>query len=351
MADTTRQPDDRETRFESFDPIQEVPVIHAPIVGYEIVEARKRFTVYQISVQLGNEKRWHVFRRYSDFIRMDERLRKMFDDVYCVLPPKRYFGDNFDPGFIEMRKNGLQEYINNVLIRQDTLRSQPVAEFLCFDDPPGPYDSLEESRAFIESLEDTVNEMRSKQNELKAEIRMVKSQLRQAWAQKQALMIALRSERVLNGKPSHDDNDSQLMSEYSRLPEVANLDLSSFSRSYLRPDEEKTRSKRHWRLNRFPVSTAASQWDLRVETADGLSKKTPLSKERRARSTSDLSHNKQYRKRNTSHLPSNDSGDSHTLLDKFFNQSTEALQYIRNSVRQKLQPSETVPGATATADN
>lgn len=328
--------DDNDHKFESFQPIEELD-IHAPIVGYEVVEARKRFTVYQIFVQLGGERSWHVFRRYSDFIRLDEGLRKLFNDFHGILPPKKYFGDNFDPAFIEMRKQGLQEYIDNVIIRQEVISAQPAVEFFCFDDPPGPHDSLEESRAFIETLEDTVNEMRIRHQELASEIRLVKSQLRQSQAQKQALLIALRSERVLNGKPSHDDDDFQLMSEYARLPEVAQLDFRLFSRSNLRINEETSRQTHRLRSNRFPTSTAASQWDIRVETAEGLAKRTPPLRGRRSRSTSDLSHSRNHRKRNLAHLPSKSGsrGDL-TLVDRFMTQSTEALQFIRNSVRQRL---------------
>ena len=346
--EASKDSDDNEHKFESFQPIEELD-IHAPIVGYEVVEARKRFTVYQIFVQLGSERSWHVFRRYSDFVRMDEGLRKLFTDFNGILPPKKYFGDNFDPTFIEMRKHGLQEYIDNVVIRQDLISAQPGVEFFCFDDPPGPYDSLEESRAFIETLEDTVNEMRNRQNELASEIKLVKSQLRQSQAQKQALLIALRSERVLNGKPSHDDDDVQLLSEYSRLPEVAQLDFKLSSRSNLRTNEEISRQTHRSRSSRFPTSTAASQWDLRVETAEGLAKRTSPLAGRRARSTSDLSHSRNHRKRNLTHLPSKaGSRGNLTLLDKFMTQSTEALQFIRNSVRQKLGPSEDAESTAVT---
>lgn len=349
--ETTNDSDNNGHKFESFRTIEELD-IQAPIVGYEVVEARKRFTVYQIFVQLGSERNWHVFRRYSDFVRMDESLRKLFSDFHGTLPPKKYFGDNFDPTFIEMRKQGLQEYIDNVLIRQDVITAQPAVEFFCFDDPPGPYDSIEESRAFIETLEDTVNEMRTKQSELQSEIRLVKSQLRQSQAQKQALLIALRSERVLNGKPSHDDDDVQLLSEYSRLPEVAQLDFKLLSRSGLRATVEPSRQQTYrLRSSRFPTSTVASQWDIRVETAEGLAKRTSSFAGRRARSTSDLSHSRNYRKRNVTHLPSKSGSRGNlTLLDKFMTQSTEALQFIRNSVRQKLGETENTE-STGSANN
>lgn len=127
------------------------------------------------------------------------------------------------------------------------------------------------------------------------------------------------------------------MSEYARLPEVAQLDFRLFSRSNLRINEETSRQTHRLRSNRFPTSTAASQWDIRVETAEGLAKRTPPLRGRRSRSTSDLSHSRNHRKRNLAHLPSKSGsrGDL-TLLDRFMTQSTEALQFIRNSVRQRL---------------
>lgn len=321
--------------------------IQAPIVGYEVVEARKRFTVYQVFVQLGNEQTWHVFRRYSDFVRMDDGLRKLFSDFHGVLPPKKYFGDNFDRIFIEKRRQGLQEYIDNVLVRQDVITAQPAVEFFCFDDPPGPYDSIEESRAFIEALEDTVHDMKNRQNVLAAEIKLVKSQLRQSQAQKQALLIALRSERVLNGKPSYDNDDVQLMAEYIRLPEVARLDFKVLAKRDNEIDAASPRKNSYKKSNQFPNSIAASQWDLRVETAAGISAKRTLPPAgRRARSTSDLSDSRRHRKRSDTHLPSNlDSRGNLTVLDKFMTQSTEALQQIRNSVRQKLRPADNGPAA------
>lgn len=311
-------------RFDFYPPSDELR-LKAPIVGFEVVEARKRFTVYKINVQLGEERSWFVFRRYSDFVRLDQELKRLISTFTFPLPPKKYFGDNFDNIFLETRRANLQEYIQNVLVRDDTCTSQPAAEFFCFDDPPGPYDSLQESRAFIEVLEDTVSELKQKHNDLTGELRMIRSQLRQSQAQKQALLVALRAERVLNGKPSCDNDDIALMSEYSGLPEVCQMDLNRFSRE----GDELTRSSQFRRtaLGRFPTSTAASQLDLRFVSERERSSSL---RGRRVRSTSDLST---QRRRNTSHLPSNDNSG---LLDRFLRQSTEALQQIRITVREKL---------------
>ena len=299
--------------------------IQAPIVGYEIVESRKRFTVYQISVNLNDGRTWFVFRRYSDFARLDEDLRKLYSDGFpeVELPPKKYFGDNFAEVFIEMRKHSLQRYLASILRRQEICWTQPVIDFLCLDDPPGPYDSLEESRAFIENLEDTVSDMKQKYHDINSELRFAKTQLRSTLSHRQALLVALRAERVLNGKPSHDNDDVALISEYLGHPEVTNLNFKNFG------NEEnmfKSKPSRHY------TSTVASQWDLRFTRAN--SRESPPETSRRARSVSDLPDTP-GRRSSSRHLPSNDKA-SFSVLDKFMRQSTEALQQIRLTIRQKL---------------
>lgn len=306
--------------------------IRAPIVGYEIVEARKRFTVYQISVTLNDGRNWFVFRRYSDFARLDENLRKSFEVGFpdISLPPKRYLGDNFSDIFIEMRKRSLQRYLDVVLAREDICWTQPVVEFLCLDDPPGPYDSLQESRAFIENLEDTVGDLKQKYDDLNSELRLAKAQLRSTLSHRRALLVALRAERVLNGKSAFDNNDIALMLEYKGNPEVNQLDLKNFGK------EEQILKSRQSLRNCQARSSIASQWDLRLASRQNSRDSTSSDTgNRRARSVSDLPSTSQRRQSAPRHLPSNDSGNM-SVLDKFMRQSTDALHQIRQSVRQKL---------------
>lgn len=307
--------------------------IQAPIIGYEVVEARKRFTVYQISVKLSDGRSWFVFRRYSDFSQLDENLRKLYaEDLQNIeLPPKKYLGDNFSDIFIEMRKRGLQKYLNRILERQELSWTQPVIEFLCLDDPPGPYDSLQESRAFIESLEETVSGMRQKYQELDSELKIAKSQLRSTLSHKRALLVALRAERVLNGKPAHDNDDVALMSEYTGHPDVGNVDLKTFVK------EDENLKRRKSGRNHMYKSQAASQLDLTFAPSNsrkGSSSSENENNSRRARSVSDLPNASRRRSSNKHHLPTNRRGLS--VIDKFMRQSTDALEQIRLSVRQKL---------------
>lgn len=303
--------------------------IQAPIVGYEVVEARKRFTVYQISVNLSDGRSWFVFRRYSDFAQLDENLRKIYNDELTdlELPPKRYLGDNFSEVFIEMRKRSLQKYLNKILDNQELSWTQPVVDFLCLDDPPGPYDSLEESRAFIESLEDTVTGMKQKYQEVDSELRMAKAQLRSTLSHKKALLVALRAERVLNGKPAHDNDDIALISEYIGHPAVGNIDFKAFAK------EDEQHQQPSTTRNHMYKSHAASQLDLTI-----ASRKSSTSSEgssRRARSVSDLPESSQRRRSSNRHLPSNNRRGL-SVVDKFMRQSTDALEQIRQTVRQKL---------------
>ena len=337
---------EEENTLETFNSFQSFSVaeVEAPITGYEIVEARKRFTVFKINVQLGDGRSWFVFRRYSDFMKLDQELKALIPEFPGTLPPKRYLGDNFDPNFLEMRKNGLQTYLQSVLDSNGAMTTEPVTEFFCFNDPPGPYDSLEESRALIENLEDNLTDLRNRIAQLQSETKLAKSQLRQAQSQKHALIVALRAERVLNGKSAHDNDDESLLLEYSGLAEVETLDLHKFARDNARDNEEvltNARFKPRYRSNsgkgRLPFSTAASQWDItNIEVSEGFqNSRRDVLMGRQYRSISDLRPrtHKPDKKRHISHLPSNGKTQTSTL-DSFMRQSTEALNQIRQSVRQ-----------------
>uniref|UniRef100_A0A3P8S3J8 PX domain-containing protein n=1 Tax=Amphiprion percula TaxID=161767 RepID=A0A3P8S3J8_AMPPE len=96
------------------------------LLGYEILEERTKFT-----------------------------LKELFPSCRLTLPPKRWFKDNYDEEFLEDRQTGLQTFLQNLMLHKDVIRSEAVRHFLCLVDPPNPFDSLEESRAFCETLEET----------------------------------------------------------------------------------------------------------------------------------------------------------------------------------------------------
>ncbi|KAG7488286.1 hypothetical protein MATL_G00033540 [Megalops atlanticus] len=156
------------------------------VLGYEVMEERAKFTwdrpwvssqVYKILVRKSQEESWVVFRRYTDFSRLNDKLKEMFPGFRLSLPPKRWFKDNYNTDFLEDRQLGLQVFLQNMVAHKDIANSMAVREFLCLDDPPGPFDSLEESRAFCETLEESNYRLQKELVEKQREISSLRKQL------------------------------------------------------------------------------------------------------------------------------------------------------------------------------
>ncbi|XP_062376728.1 sorting nexin-16 [Sardina pilchardus] len=149
------------------------------ILGYEVMEERAKFTVYKVLVKKNSDESWVIFRRYTDFSRLNDKLKEMFPGFRLALPPKRWFKDNYECDFLEERQLGLQAFLQNLVAHKDIANCTPVREFLCLDDPPGPFDSLEESRAFCETLEEGNYRLQQELAEKQREISQLKGQLQE----------------------------------------------------------------------------------------------------------------------------------------------------------------------------
>ncbi|XP_075899270.1 sorting nexin-16 isoform X1 [Nelusetta ayraudi] len=147
------------------------------VLGYEVMEERAKFTVFKVLVRKTQDESWVVFRRYTDFSRLNDKLKDMFPCFRLSLPPKRWFKDNYDSDFLEDRQLGLQAFLQNLIAHKDMANCLAVREFLCLDDPPGPFDSLEESRAFCETLEESNYRLQKELLEKQKEIASLKKQL------------------------------------------------------------------------------------------------------------------------------------------------------------------------------
>ncbi|XP_071092200.1 sorting nexin-16-like [Haliotis cracherodii] len=192
--------------------------IRVPILGYEVMEERAKFTVYKIQVDKSDHESWFVFRRYTDFSHLNERLLNMFPGIRLSLPPKRWFRSNYERDFLEDRVQGLQAFLNNVTGHSDICNSKPVREFFCFDDPPGPHDSLEESRALCENLEETTYHLRQDVDERDREIMLLREELE--LYKSQVSMLSKRLREVSGGRDT-----SSLMSPISNEFSVAECDM------------------------------------------------------------------------------------------------------------------------------
>ncbi|XP_062535697.1 uncharacterized protein LOC134204906 [Armigeres subalbatus] len=135
--------------------------VRIPIIGYEVMEERARFTIFKLRIENSiSHTCWLVLRRYTDFVRLNNKLRTYFPHCTLILPRKKWFGDNFSSGFIDNRIQGLQTFINTIM-GDDAMRTCPVVrEFFCLDEPPSYSESMEESRIIFEVQEETISHLK-----------------------------------------------------------------------------------------------------------------------------------------------------------------------------------------------
>ena len=145
----------------SFSMITDQEQIKVPIVGYEVMEERSRFTIFKLRIENYEKNNfWLVLRRFTDFTRLHTKLRSLYPNVNLVLPKKKWFGNNFSSGFLDTRIAGLQTFINTILGNTEMRSNIVVREFFCLDDPPMYSESMEECKAIFEAQEETIAHMK-----------------------------------------------------------------------------------------------------------------------------------------------------------------------------------------------
>uniref|UniRef100_A0AAX7W241 Serum/glucocorticoid regulated kinase family member 3 n=1 Tax=Astatotilapia calliptera TaxID=8154 RepID=A0AAX7W241_ASTCA len=95
-------------------------------------DKKKRYTVYKVIVNVGQQE-WFVFRRYAEFDKLFNTLRKQFPSMNLKIPAKRIFGDNFDPEFIKQRRAGLHEFIKKLVSHPQLCNHPDVRAFLLME--------------------------------------------------------------------------------------------------------------------------------------------------------------------------------------------------------------------------
>ncbi|XP_055920283.1 sorting nexin-16 [Eupeodes corollae] len=139
--------------------------VRIPIIGYEVMEERARFTVYKLRVEnpFTNDC-WLVLRRYTDFVRLNNKLKQAFPTLTLHLPRKKIFGDNFNSVFLDNRVQGLQMFVNSIMSKEELRKFKLVREFFCLDEPPTYSESMEECRAIFEAQEETIAHLKMQIN-------------------------------------------------------------------------------------------------------------------------------------------------------------------------------------------
>ncbi|KAH8316393.1 hypothetical protein KR067_006866 [Drosophila pandora] len=142
-------------------PVDPNAVLRVPIIGYEVMEERARFTVYKLRVENPETNDcWLVMRRYTDFVRLNGKLKQAFPNINLILPRKKLFGDNFNAVFLDNRVQGLQIFVNSVMAKEELRKCKLVREFFCLDEPPSYSESMEECRAIFEAQEETITHLK-----------------------------------------------------------------------------------------------------------------------------------------------------------------------------------------------
>lgn len=126
------------------------------VTNSETVEKNKKFTVYKVVVEAAGNK-WFVFRRYNEFSKLLEILKRQYPHVPLKLPGKKLFGSNFSSDFIKNRRQGLNDFVQRLVSEPCLLESSEVREFLNVDKNLVPLGhvtntSLDKSQDLAEAL-------------------------------------------------------------------------------------------------------------------------------------------------------------------------------------------------------
>ncbi|XP_022246432.1 serine/threonine-protein kinase Sgk1-like [Limulus polyphemus] len=120
----------------------------ATVTNFETWEKKRlKYTVYKVVVTAGG-KTWFVFRRYNEFSKLQENLKKDFPGLQIKLPGKKFFGNNFSTDLINKRRQGLNDFIQKLFSDQRFINNPEVIEFLNLSrnvDNDGEDDPLDEA--------------------------------------------------------------------------------------------------------------------------------------------------------------------------------------------------------------
>ncbi|EDW48345.1 uncharacterized protein LOC6609674 [Drosophila sechellia] len=175
-------------------PVDPNAVLRVPIIGYEVMEERARFTAYKLRVENPETNDyWLVMRRYTDFVRLNSKLKQAFPNLTLMLPRKKLFGDNFNAVFLDNRVQGLQIFVNSVMAKEELRKCKLVREFFCLDEPPSYSESMEECRAIFEAQEETIEHLKLQIRNKNDLILSLQQKLREEMNEKEQLREAMKN--------------------------------------------------------------------------------------------------------------------------------------------------------------
>lgn len=111
-------------------PSFEIETVTLPAKGIKEAEIDKTMhTMFAIEVRLQGGLQWIIYKRYSDFRELHDRLKRTNSPVKNLYFPKRHMFRNRNQSVIEQRRSELEKYINEVLEIRPLIRV-PLFNFL-----------------------------------------------------------------------------------------------------------------------------------------------------------------------------------------------------------------------------
>uniref|UniRef100_A0A8D8TS08 Sorting nexin-13 n=1 Tax=Cacopsylla melanoneura TaxID=428564 RepID=A0A8D8TS08_9HEMI len=119
--------------------------LNAEIIETGLVnEKGKSFGIYALAVtkafRSGEKESWHIYRRYSDFYDLHQRIRDKFTDLGKLTFPAKKTFHNMDRSVLEFRMKMLNEYLE-ILLHNGLVMSRPGLKSILLNFvEPGEYD-------------------------------------------------------------------------------------------------------------------------------------------------------------------------------------------------------------------
>src|SRR6218665_127992 len=94
--------------------------LKANVISSEIFEQNKRTTFYRVVVSYDN-RTWQILRRYNEFSKLVDSIKREYPNISLKLPKKKFFGNNFSADFIKNRRNGLNDLVLKIVSHPELL--------------------------------------------------------------------------------------------------------------------------------------------------------------------------------------------------------------------------------------
>ena len=160
--------------------------ISSAIRGHKTSERQGRFTLYKVEVKDG-QRTWIVERSYSDFFALNKEVKMRFPSFRLTLPPRDFIKNRFDHQFIEMRKRGLEAFMECLFSLEDVMKAEPVKKFFRLDNPPGPDEDLTVCRDYCHTLKMSLEDLKQNNHDQECELGRLRRELKKM--QERALRV------------------------------------------------------------------------------------------------------------------------------------------------------------------